>query len=74
MTSPLENKLNASMQSPRSRSTAASKAPAAAKSETGTTTSSATAKKTSSKPSNEAVVDLNAGGGRELNPQRIWPD
>ncbi|WP_414041630.1 hypothetical protein ACJU26_06150 [Acidithiobacillus sp. M4-SHS-6] len=72
----LENKLNASIQSPKRRS------PAAAST---ATSASAAAPSSKSAPSNKPaqkttpkaapdLSDLNAGGGREINPQRIWPD
>jgi hypothetical protein len=67
MTSPLENKLHASMQSPRRRSTTTKTATAQ---EEGKAPSSPSSKGTK----NTAVADLNAGTGRELNPERIWPD
>ncbi|MEL5849471.1 MAG: hypothetical protein U7M05_08930 [Candidatus Igneacidithiobacillus chanchocoensis] len=67
MTSPLENKLNASMQSPRRRSTSKVEAAPEGKTSSSPATSSKAAK-------SEAVADLNAGTGRELNPERIWPD
>ncbi|MBU2754128.1 hypothetical protein HFU84_09965 [Acidithiobacillus sp. CV18-2] len=73
MTSQLENKLNASMQSPRQRSTSKTAAPAASK-EKESSIGSAKKASPSSKSKAESVADLNAGGGRELNPQRIWPD
>jgi hypothetical protein len=66
MTSPLENKLNASMQSPRRRSTPKTEA-----APEGKTSSPATSSKAAK---SESVADLNAGTGRELNPERIWPD
>jgi len=67
MTSPLENKLHASMQSPRRRSTPKTEAAPESKTSSSPATSSKAAK-------SEAVADLNAGTGRELNPERIWPD
>lgn len=75
----LENKLNASIQSPRRRTPAAATASTPAAGSEKTTTGNKLA--TSSKPvqkstlkATPAVSDLNAGGGREINPQRIWPD
>lgn len=65
----LENKLNASIQSPRRR-TPATGTPAQGEKSPVTPK---TAPKLDSKVLDE-VVDLNAGGGRETNPQRIWPD
>lgn len=73
MTSALENKLNASMQSPRRRSTTA-KSPVAAESESTSKTAASLSSKARVAKTAEASSDLNAGGGRELNPQRIWPD
>ncbi|PKY10367.1 hypothetical protein B1757_09690 [Acidithiobacillus marinus] len=68
----LENKLNASIQSPRRRS------PTAAST---TTPASAEKPAASKKPAPKTapkvapvLSDLNDGGGREINPQRIWPD
>ncbi|MDD3759664.1 MAG: hypothetical protein PHO57_02390 [Acidithiobacillus sp.] len=73
MTSQLENKLNASMQSPRRRST--SKADTLVQSKAPESSSGSVKKAPPSSESKaESVADLNAGGGRELNPQRIWPD
>ncbi len=60
----LEDKLSASIQAPRRRATPN---PAEEKGETpvGTTPSGARS---------HEPTDLNAGGGRGLNPPRIWPD
>ena len=73
MTSQLENKLNASMQSPRRRSTSKADTPVQSKAPEPASDSARKAPQ-SSKSKAESVADLNAGGGRELNPQRIWPD
>ena len=70
MTSHLEDKLNASMQRPRRRSSA--KPTTAVTEEASEATSGTRASSTAMQ--NEPVADLNAGTGRELNPQRIWPD
>ncbi|MEY2341673.1 hypothetical protein AB4090_06145 [Acidithiobacillus sp. IBUN Pt1247-S3] len=70
MTSQLEDKLNASMQSPRRRSSAKATTTAAEKDAVPASSARTTATKTKREP----VADLNAGTGRELNPQRIWPD
>jgi hypothetical protein len=75
----LENKLNASIQSPRRRTPAAgtTSTPAAGTEKTTTGNKPATSSKPAQKSTPEttpAVSDLNAGGGREINPQRIWPD
>ncbi len=71
----LEDKLSASIQTPRRRTggsaaKTAPDAPAAASPE----------KKPQPAPSSSrrrepaGPADLNAGGGREINPSRIWPD
>jgi hypothetical protein len=75
----LENKLNASIQSPRRRTPAAStnSTPAADAEKTTTINKLETISKPAQKSTPKetpGVSDLNAGGGREINPQRIWPD
>lgn len=72
--SSLEDKLSASMQSPRrsgGRSSTAEKPaePAPAKPASATRAPSKSPVKDSMQ-----IEDLNAGGGRSLNPPRIWPD
>ncbi|MGC9238565.1 MAG: hypothetical protein ACP5D5_02760 [Acidithiobacillus sp.] len=72
--SSLEDKLSASMQSPRrsggrSSTTEKTAEPAPAKPASGTRTQNKSPAKDSVQ-----IEDLNAGGGRSLNPPRIWPD
>ncbi|OFC59945.1 hypothetical protein BAE30_08420 [Acidithiobacillus caldus] len=72
--SSLEDKLSASMQGPRrsgTRTAASDKAAEAAPVKPATTTRASS--KAPAKGRVE-VEDLNAGGGRSLNPPRIWPD
>jgi len=74
--SSLEDKLSASMQSPRRGSTAAGAAEKESKpAVTKPTRSSGTqSKDPAAAKGSPPVEDLNAGGGRSLNPPRIWPD
>ncbi len=70
----LEDKLSASIQTPRRRAAGSAKtapeAQAAARSEN----KPRSAATVSSRREPAALADLNAGGGREINPSRIWPD